>query len=217
MFSAFVEHAIELAAQWHDRTYRKSRWRAHPFDLPDGELLRVPVMAHLTAVATTVQRAGWDDVTVAAAFLHDILEDANLHGDHVPADWLREQVGREATALVEAVSEQKRDDEGNWLPWQARKEGYLAGLAASNARAVAISLADKLHNVWTMNQALERGVDIFTSTPDRRGLSAGPDRQQWYFRAVLDLSRRFTDPRLDPLRRRLEREVERFEELVGLG
>ena len=35
LFSPLVEQAIELAAQWHDSTYRKSRWRDPAFDLPE--------------------------------------------------------------------------------------------------------------------------------------------------------------------------------------
>ena len=58
---------MELAAQWHDGTYRKSQWRDAAFEIPDGAVLRVPVMVHVTAVALTLQRAGWDDETVAAA------------------------------------------------------------------------------------------------------------------------------------------------------
>ena len=44
LFSPLVEQAIELAAQWHDSTYRKSRWRDPAFDPPDEAVLRVPVV-----------------------------------------------------------------------------------------------------------------------------------------------------------------------------
>jgi hypothetical protein len=52
IFSPMIERAVELAAEWHDRTYRKSRWRPHPFEAPATEEPgRIPVMAHVTAVA----------------------------------------------------------------------------------------------------------------------------------------------------------------------
>lgn len=216
-FSPLVEQAIELAAQWHEGTYRKSCWRDAAFDLPGGEALRVPAMAHVTAVANIVQRCGWGEVAVAAAFLHDTLEDPNRWGGYLPAEALRQTVGEEVTGLVLAVTEQKFDEGGHARTWRERKEGYLAGLRAAPAAALAISLADKLHNLWTMNRALESGIDIFTPAADRRGLSAGPADQRWFFEAVLEVSRIQTDPRFDSLRAALLREMEEFVRLSGLS
>ena len=61
-----------------------------------------------------------------------------------------------------------------------------------------------------MASSLEGGIDIFTSAPGRRGLTAGAADQLWFFRAVLDATAHHADPRLAPMRQRLEREVERF-------
>ena len=215
LFSPLVERAIELAAEWHDRTYRKSRWREHPYDPPPETVLRIPVMAHLTAVALTVQRAGWDDETVAAAFLHDALEDDNQFEHTMTYEGLAALMGETVAERVRGVTEPKRGREGNFLPWRLRKETYVATLRTASAEAVAISLADKLHNAWTMNQALEAGVDIFSDGPSHRGLTAGPAEQVWFFRAVLDAAAPFADPRLTPMRARLQEEVARFERLTG--
>jgi hypothetical protein len=81
--------------------------------------------------------------------------------------------------------------------------------------AMAVSLADKLHNLWTMNQSLEQGDDIFAHGPNRRGLSAGPEQQRWFHRAVLNASSEHSDDRLAPLQARLEQEIERFEALTN--
>ncbi len=215
LFSPLVERAIELAAEWHDRTYRKSRWREHPYDPPPETVLRIPVMAHLTAVALTVQRAGWDDATVAAAFLHDALEDDNQFAHTMTYAGLAALVGEAVAERVRGVTEPKRDAEGQRLPWRMRRETYLDTLRGASAEAVAVSLADKLHNVWTMNQALAAGIDIFSDGPSHRSLSAGPDEQRWFFRAVLEASEPFAEPRLEPMRERLREEVTRFERLMG--
>lgn len=215
LFSPLVERAIELAAQWHDGTYRKGRWRELPYEAP--EHVRVPVMAHLTAVAFTVQRAGWGDAVVAAAFLHDVLEDGNRHGMRLSRKALETVVGAEVYAIVEGVTERKRDAEGNERPWRLRKEEYAAQLRQGRPEAAAVSLADKQHNLWSMNQALEQGLDVFTSGERRRALNAGPAEQRWFFRAVLDASRPHADERLSPMRVRLEEEIERFEALTGTG
>ncbi len=216
LFSPLIEHAAELAAQWHDATYRKGRWRDPFFDAPEGERLRVPVMAHLTAVALTVQRAGWDDTTVAAALLHDALEDANRYDQRLRRAQLHEMVGDEVVSLVADVTEVKRDDSGQRRGWHARKQEYVAQLREGPVRAVAISLADKLHNLWTMNESLARGIDVFESTARRVGLSAGPEAQQRFYRAVLETSRAHDDPRLAPMRARLDEEIVRFETLCEL-
>lgn len=215
LFSSLIERAIELAAEWHDQTYRKSRWREHPFEPPAESVLRIPVMAHLTAVAMTVQRAGWDDETVAAAFLHDVLEDDNRFEHTMTVRSLAILVGENVAERVQGVTEPKRDPDGSFLPWRVRKEAYIDTLRGASAEAVAISLADKLHNVWTMNQALQEGIDIFSDDPPRRGLSAGPAEQLWFFRAVLDASDAHDDPRLEPMRERLREEVERFTRLAA--
>ncbi len=216
LFSPLIEQAIELAAQWHDSTYRKSRWRDPAFDLPEEAVLRVPAMAHVTAVALTVQRAGWDDETVAAAFLHDVLEDFNRFGQTLLHEQLLRQMGEAVTALVDIVSEQKFDDEGQWRSWRDRKEGYLAQLRSGAPRAAAISLADKLHNLWSMNEGLLRGLDIFNDGPNHRGLSAGPEEQFWFYNAVISASLEYSDPRLEPMRARLAQEIDRFRAVAGL-
>lgn len=215
LFSPLIERAIELSAEWHEGTYRKSRWRDEPFVSPLGEALHIPMMAHVTAVALTVQRAGWEDEVVAAAFLHDVLEDRNRYREGMPREHLVALIGEEVTALVDAVSEPKRDDTGEPLPWRVRKETYVETLAAGPAGAAAISLADKLHNVWTMCESLDGGVDVFTPGPNRRALSAGPESQLWFFRAVVAATERHDDPRLAPMRERLREEVARFERLTS--
>ncbi|NNF58493.1 MAG: HD domain-containing protein [Rhodothermaceae bacterium] len=217
LFSPLVEHAIEIAAQWHDQTYRKGRWRDEPFESPLEEILHVPVMAHITAVALTVQRAGWEDEVVAAAFLHDVLEDHNRFRRGMRAAELEILVGTAVVDLVQAVSEPKRNDQGDWLPWRLRKEIYVETLATASPGAAAISLADKLHNAWSMTQSLEGGIDIFSDAPGRRGLSAGPAEQRWFFQAVLATTERHSDPRLVPMRTRLREEIGRFAALTEEG
>ena len=216
-FSALLERAVELAAEWHDGTYRKGRWRPPVFALPDAAPVEVPMMAHLMTVALTVQRAGYDDEVVAAALLHDSVEDANRAGERLRVEALYAAVGGRVVELVLAVTEPKEDAAGAPLPWTARKEAYVAALRAHGPEAAAISLADKLHNLWTTNEGLAAGIDVFRSAPDRRGLSAGPEQQRWYYDAVLAATAHHADPRLVDLRAGVEGELARFERLTGLA
>jgi (p)ppGpp synthase/HD superfamily hydrolase len=216
LFSPLIEHAIELAAQWHDGTYRKGYWRDVPFDVPDGAILQVPVMAHVTAVAMTVMRAGWDEHVVAAAFLHDVLEDANRFDHNLRFAHLARIVGIEVARLVTEVTEYKCDDSGRHRTWRERKEDYVAGIRVHTPGAAAISLADKQHNLWNINQSLERGIDVYANGMNRRGLSSGPAEQLWFHQAVLDATRSHVDDRLHPMRDGLRFELSRFEVLSGL-
>ena len=226
LFSPLLEHAAEFAAEWHSGTYRKSRWRPCPYRPPADQYegapedaVRVPMMAHVTSVAMTIMRAGFSDETVAAAFLHDVLEDENQFGQTISATELAALFGEEVVAQVETVSEPKRGPDGRMLPWKQRKDRYVQALAEGPLGAAAISLADKLHNLWTMNEGLAAGCDIFARTryPDGspRGLSAGPDQQRWYFSAVLAATEAHDDPRLDALRDRLRAELTRFDMLTA--
>ena len=215
VFSSLIEHAIEVSAQWHDRTYRKGRWRNPAFVVPSDEHLSVPVIAHVTAVAFTLQRAGWTDEAVAAGLLHDVLEDRNFWGDHMSFENLQALMGTRVAELVAHVSERKYDDVGNRLGWRARKDDYVTGLRVAPPEAIAISLADKLHNLWSINESLDRGVDVFEDGENRKGLGAGPEQQDWFFEEVIVISRQHEDPRLTPIRNSLADELKRFRSLVG--
>lgn len=215
LLNPLIEQAAELAAQWHDVTYRKGCWRELPFAQPAEIVAQVPVMAHLTTVALILQRAGWDDSTVAAGFLHDLLEDTNCRGERMDFERLAGAVGEEVARLVRGVTEPKLNEEGHPLPWRDRKVAYLAHLQDCRAEVLAISLADKLHNLWTMNQALALGTDIFTPGPGRRALSAGPTEQRWYYENVLAAAQACEDERLDPLRDEVAAQLHRFLVLTG--
>ena len=208
LFRPVIEHAIELSAQWHDGTYRKGAWRDPAFEVPEGEEVQIPVIAHLAAVASIVRRAGWSEETVAAAYLHDAIEDMNRHGQRLRRKQLRDAVGAEVARLVAQVSEQKLDDDGQMRPWRARKEDYLDSIRAGRPDAAAISLADKVHNLWSITQSLEAGEDIFSA------LSGDAEAQQWFHEAVLEASTHHDDPRLDPMRERLQTELDRYEAVL---
>ena len=205
LFSPLIEHAIELSAQWHDGTYRKGVWRDPAFEVPEGEEIQIPVIAHLAAVASIVRRAGWGEAAVAAAYLHDAIEDMNQHGQRLRRKQLRDAVGADVARLVVQVSEQKLDDDGQMRPWRARKEDYLEGIRTGPPDAAAISLADKIHNLWSITQSLQADEDIFSA------LSGDAEAQRWFHAAVLEASTPHDDPRLPPMRERLQTELDRYE------
>ena len=209
-FSPLIEAAIELSSQWHDQTYRKKRWRDAPFEVPPDQILRIPVMAHVTAVALIVQRAEWEDEAVAAAFLHDVLEDANRYGERLRSEVLRKELGEEVLTYVREVTEQKLDAKDKPREWRDRKVDYVRQIRTGTPQASGISLADKLHNLWSINQAQEMGVNVFAADQHGKGLIGGPESHLWFYESVLDATEYHADPRIDPMRERLREEVERF-------
>jgi (p)ppGpp synthase/HD superfamily hydrolase len=217
LFSPKLDQAIELAAQWHDLTYRKSRWREPAFDVPPQEKLRVPVMSHVTSVAMIVQRAGWDENAVAAAFLHDSMEDLNRYGMIMRRERLVELMGPEVAELVFQVTEVKYDAEGRRRTWRERKRDYLESVRTGSAAAAAISIADKLHNLWSINESLTRGYNLFEQSTEWEALNAGPEDQIWFYEHILDATSAHTDSRLDGLKLRLAVEVDRFARLLKLN
>lgn len=214
LFSPVIEQAVELAAQWHAGTHRKGTWRPAPFSFGDSGKPPIPVIAHTASVAMILLRDGWDDFTVAAAFLHDVLEDPNAEGRWMAYEELRELVGPEIAGLVRHVSEPLEVPDGKPITWEYRKETYIAGIPGMPEAARAICLADKTHNLWTMNQSMASGEAIFTTGPGRRGLSRGPELQHWFYSSVRRAMSRMLTPRLQNLYDLLSTELNRFEQML---
>lgn len=97
---------------------------------------RTPYIAHPFRVAMLVRRLGCDDpVALAAAVLHDTLEDTRTDHDDLSACF-----GADVAGLVASLSKDKR------LPEPARERAYDEQLAAADWRARLIKLCDVLDN-----------------------------------------------------------------------
>lgn len=151
-FSAALDRALRLACEAHAGQNRKGS--------------SLPYAQHLFAVALIIQRLGFDDEVVQAAMLHDILEDTPI----TPAR-LELESGPTVAALVRCCTEVKLDENGQKRPWLARKQEHATRLATAPIEARAIALADKLHNLVSMN------IEIAAGRHDWRHFNA--DRAAW--------------------------------------
>jgi (p)ppGpp synthase/HD superfamily hydrolase len=99
---------------------------------------RAPYVNHLAEVALLVAEtpAGSDGRLVAAAFLHDVVEDG-----HATADEVGNLFGDDIRALVEELT----DDMS--LPEEERKRRQVEEIPGKSAEARLLKLADKLSNV----------------------------------------------------------------------
>jgi (p)ppGpp synthase/HD superfamily hydrolase len=114
-----------------------------------------PYLDHPLLVAELLDREGCDEETIAAALLHDVVEDSALTvGDVVEA------FGVGVGELVAALT----DDPGIEA-WEDRKGVLRASVAAAGTHAVSIYLADKIANLrdWQAVYAAigERAVERF--------------------------------------------------------
>jgi (p)ppGpp synthase/HD superfamily hydrolase len=105
----------------------------------------LPYIEHPRMVAATVVARGYDDPTVAAALLHDVVEDS----DTTVAE-LRAEFGDEIADLVAALS----DDEAI-ESYRERKDEHRRRVCEVDGDALAIYAADKLTNMTTLHTAIE--------------------------------------------------------------
>ncbi len=125
-----IERAFLLADDRHRDQVRKS-----------GE----PYVTHPIAVATILAGLGMDDVTLAAALLHDAVEDTPLTvGD------LEAQVGKDVAEIVDGVTKLDRLQFDSKEAQQAATMRKMLVAMAKDLRVLLIKLADRLHNLRTI-------------------------------------------------------------------
>jgi (p)ppGpp synthase/HD superfamily hydrolase len=179
LYSPLLEAAIRLAARGHHHQFRKSpdepsRPTSDRRVLPD----RVPYVAHLMATVCILARIGASDDVLAAAALHDYLEDVP---DPEGRKNIRRAVGDQVLALVEAVTEDKREGHDSTATWKIRKREQLEHLAHMPEQAVLIKAADVIHNIQSLVADLELTRDVDSIWEP---FNAGPAGQLWYFESV---------------------------------
>jgi (p)ppGpp synthase/HD superfamily hydrolase len=104
----------------------------------------LPYIEHPRMVAATLATRGYGDTTLAAAILHDVVEDSDT-----TVEELRAEFGAEIADLVAALS----DDE-SIESYRERKDEHRRRVAAVDGDALAIYAADKLANMTTLHAAI---------------------------------------------------------------
>lgn len=103
----------------------------------------MPYVEHPVAVAALLDEHGYGEEALAAALLHDVVEDSDT-----TLEELRELFGEAVAGTVGALT----DDE-SIEPYRERKAEHRERVAAAPADALAIYGADKLTNVITLQAA----------------------------------------------------------------
>jgi GTP pyrophosphokinase len=126
-----IERAHELAAEAHEGQLRGS-----------GE----PYLIHPVAVAHYLAGLQLDAETIAAALLHDVPEDTD-----VTIGEIEKRFGREVARLVDGVTKLSKFGSARSVEEQQAENIRKMFLAmAEDVRVVVIKLADRLHNMRTL-------------------------------------------------------------------
>ena len=142
-----LQNKIDIYNPNSDRELIK---KAYDFSLEahsgQSRLSGEPYIVHPLAVANIVADLRMDDSTIAAALLHDVLEDTNINDIQ-----LTEVFGKEITLLVKGVSKlnvgfhfSSKEEE------QIENYRRLFIAMAEDIRVIIIKLADRLHNMRTL-------------------------------------------------------------------
>lgn len=123
----FIKRAYEVAERSHEGQKRKS-----------GD----PYITHPVAVATILAELGMTGTTLAAALLHDTVEDTSCTLDDIRRDF-----GQEVAMLVDGVTKLDKVSFGDAA--QAETVRKMVVAMAKDIRVLVIKLADRLHNART--------------------------------------------------------------------
>ena len=123
--------AFNFAYQLHEGQTRKS-----------GE----PYIAHPIAVATLLRSLGGDSVTIAAGFLHDVVEDTEITSEEI-----EEMFGVQVRLLVEGVTKLSKFNFSSTTERQAENFRRMFLAMATDIRVIVVKLADRLHNMRTLD------------------------------------------------------------------
>lgn len=148
-----------------------------------------PYITHPVAVAEILVDFGLDPATVAAALLHDTVEDTSYSSEK-----LRQDFGDEVANLVEGVTKLDRLTYGPTAEAETVRKMVVA--MAKDIRVLVIKLADRLHNARTWQfvepessaRKARETLDIYAPLAHRLGMNA----VKW---ELEDLSFKFIEPK----------------------
>jgi len=157
---ALVERAFEFSESAHRGQFRKS-----------GE----PYITHPLAVASILSEWQLDAEGLAAALLHDVMEDTS-----VTRSELESTFGKPVAAIVDGLSKLDQIEFATREDAQAESFRKMLLAMARDVRVILIKLADRLHNMRTLDamalahrrRIARETLDIYVPIANRLGLNA---------------------------------------------
>ncbi len=157
-----VAKACAFAVAAHSGQYRK-----------DGF---TPAVLHAMDAAVIAAGMTHDKNVMAAALLHDTVEDTD-----VTAPQILKMFGKEVAALVASETEEKRPERPAEETWQIRKEESLEELRnAKDINVKILWLSDKLSNIRSFYRTFRTEGDAVWNCCHVKDKT----KQEWYYREV---------------------------------
>ena len=156
--TSMIVRAAETATTAHAGQLRRS-----------GE----PYITHPIAVAGIVAELGLDAQTVAAALLHDAVEDTGVTAEVIERDF-----GSAVAGIVDGVTKLDRLQFDSKEAQQAATVRKMLVAMANDWRVLIIKLADRLHNMrtlsvmpeWKQRRTAQETMDIYAPLAHRLGI-----------------------------------------------
>jgi GTP pyrophosphokinase len=157
---ALVERAFEFSESAHRGQFRKS-----------GE----PYITHPLAVASILSEWRLDAEGLAAALLHDVMEDTSVKRSEIESTF-----GKPVAAIVDGLSKLDQIEFATREDAQAESFRKMLLAMARDVRVILIKLADRLHNMRTLDamapshrkRIARETMDIYAPIANRLGLNA---------------------------------------------
>lgn len=156
--------AIQFAVECHSGAFRKGT--------------DIPYIVHPMEVAAIVSTMTADPNVLAAAVLHDVVEDAGIERETI-----REKFNDAVADLVAGESEDKRPELPPEETWKIRKQEAIKGLEQAGIEAKMIALGDKLSNA----RAIYRDYRKLGDEVWQRFNQKDPSQQKWYYRSFTEV------------------------------
>ena len=158
-----IAKAIAYAAENHKGMVRKKT--------------EIPYIVHPMEAAAIVATMTVDSNVIAAAVLHDVLEDTP-----VTLEMLRNEFNEDICNLVAEESEDKREGQPESETWLVRKQEAIETLGKASREAKMVALGDKLSNIRAMARDHRKiGDELW-----QRFNQKDPKVQAWYYQSLLE-------------------------------
>ena len=165
-----VSEAIAFAVKAHDGMRRKKS--------------ESPYILHPMEAAVIVGTMTDDQELIAAAALHDVVEDADIAIEEI-----EEKFGKRVRELVASETEDKRANLPPSETWRIRKEETLQALAnTDDLDVLMVWLGDKLANM----RAIYRDYKVDGVAMWQRFNQKDVNQQAWYYRTIIELTSRLS-------------------------
>ena len=165
-----LDRAIMFAVKAHSGTER--RGKGFPYIVHPMEALEI--------VSTMTS----DQELLAAAVLHDTVEDTYVTIDHI-----REEFGDRIASIVDAESDKGIEGRSEDDSWHSRKKGAIERLAKASRDTKMVALGDKLSNM----RAIARDYSMMGDELWKIFHVTDKKDHEWHYRGLADSLRELED------------------------